>query len=59
MNSLSFQQMLLSTYHMPDNVLSAWGIPGNKENKDPFLHGAQILEGRDRERDKQVNYIVC
>lgn len=40
MDSISIQQILLSTYDVLDRVLGAWGV---SVNKDHFFHGARIL----------------
>lgn len=43
----SYNKYLLSTLYVPGTVLGAGDTTENKTDKNPHLHGADILVGKD------------
>lgn len=56
-SSNSSNKYLLSTHYMPGTVLGGGDTTGNKTEKNPCLHGADILV--EEPINEYIKYVVC
>lgn len=44
----------MSTHHVPSTVFGIGNIAANKTDKNPYLHGADILDGKKGKQEQGV-----